>query len=410
MSYSPKALATRLTRGLLLLALCSLAICCAFAQEAASMPAEVAVALQPPPENSTPEGQTASTTDKAAVIDAPQPEIKFSGRSFVIAPIPISSPAIGSGIVPVGAYIFPFNANDKVSPASVVGALGLITNNGTQAWGLGAQLYMKQDLFRVRAAFARGNINYDVFGNSAIAPGQKLALTQTGKIFVGEFMVRLGWKFYLGPRVLYGSSVLTHNASAPSPVPDPPDLAVNTNLTSVGFRLYRDSSSNRFYPTDGSFFNLTSDFFSQGLGSKYTFQSYRTTLNKYQSLTTNQVLAYNGYLCATGGDAPFYGKCIYGTSNELRGYTAGHYFTRYMAAAQMEYRLALPMRLGLVAFGGVGGVKSGSNQLYAVDKFLPAGGGGLRLMLSRKYHVNLRGDLARGRDGHTFSMGVGEAF
>ena len=42
--------------------------------------------------------------------------------------------------------------------------------------------------------------------------------------------------------------------------------------------------------------------------------------------------------------------------------------------------------------------------------FLPAGGGGLRFELSKKYHVNLRADIAQGRDGHTFGMGVGEAF
>ena len=30
--------------------------------------------------------------------------------------------------------------------------------------------------------------------------------------------------------------------------------------------------------------------------------------------------------------------------------------------------------------------------------------------LSKKYHVNLRADIAQDKDGHTFGMGVGEAF
>jgi hypothetical protein len=42
--------------------------------------------------------------------------------------------------------------------------------------------------------------------------------------------------------------------------------------------------------------------------------------------------------------------------------------------------------------------------------FLPSGGGGLRFELNKKYHVNLRADIAQGRDGHTFGLGVGEAF
>jgi hypothetical protein len=36
--------------------------------------------------------------------------------------------------------------------------------------------------------------------------------------------------------------------------------------------------------------------------------------------------------------------------------------------------------------------------------------GGLRFKLSAKYNVNLRADIAQGLDGHTFSMGIGEAF
>jgi len=28
-------------------------------------------------------------------------------------------------------------------------------------------------------------------------------------------------------------------------------------------------------------------------------------------------------LCGTGGEPPFYGNCIYGMNNELRGYQAG---------------------------------------------------------------------------------------
>jgi outer membrane protein assembly factor BamA len=237
-----------------------------------------------------------------------------------------------------------------------------------------------------------------------------LPLKQEGKIFFGEFLRRLGWKFYLGPRFLTGNSLITLEPSGGSPVPIPPDLGIHTTLTSLGIRLTRDTSTNRFYPTDGTFFNFTSDFFAKGLGSKYSFQTYRARFDKYWSLNKDQVLAYDAYFCATGGKPPFYGNCVYGTNNELRGYTAGRYFTRYMVATQLEYRLVLPWRFGLVGFGGLGGTIPGGTQFYGLRKFLPGGGGGLRFLLSKKYHVNLRADYGFGRDGHTFSMGVGEAF
>jgi outer membrane protein assembly factor BamA len=90
--------------------------------------------------------------------------------------------------------------------------------------------------------------------------------------------------------------------------------------------LERDKRSNHFYPTTGTLVDFTSDFFSQALGSKYSFQSYRLTFNKYGSLTKDQVLAVGFYFCGTGGHPPFYGNCIYGAQNQLRGYTAGRYF------------------------------------------------------------------------------------
>ena len=63
----------------------------------------------------------------------------------------------------------------------------------------------------------------------------------------------------------------------------------------------------------------------------------------------------------------------------------------------------------MVVFGGVGEVAPGLGELSA-DHLLPAGGGGLRFLISRKYKLNFRIDVAQGKDGHTFGMGIGEAF
>lgn len=127
------------------------------------------------------------------------------------------------------------------------------------------------------------------------------------------------------------------------------------------------------------------------------------------SLGKKQVFAYNLFLCATGGEPPFYGNCIYGARNELRGYTAGRYLDRYMFATQLEYRLVLRWRMGVVGFGGIGGVAHNIGD-FAGDQLLPAAGTGVRFLLSNKFHVNLRTDFAWGKDNFTWSMGVGEAF
>jgi outer membrane protein assembly factor BamA len=363
----------------------------------------------PPPPKAV--DQSAPSTAPAQPGTQPKENKKHGGRgSFVVAPIPTSSPATGSGITLAAGYIFPFSKIDKVSPPSVIGAAGLFTNNGTRGFALGGQLYLKENTYKITAGFGRGNINYDLYG-SGVFTGLKLPLKQTGQLFLGEFQRRIGWKFFLGPRFLTGHSILALRPGSDSTIPLPPDLGLHTTLTAIGVRLTRDTSLNRFYPTSGTYFSFTSDFFSQTLGSKYSFQSYRTLFAKYWSLSKNQVLAYDAYFCGTGGKPPFYGNCIYGTNNELRGYIAGKYFDRTMVATQLEYRLVLPMRFGIVAFGGVGEVFPGGDQLlFRNNSFLPSGGGGLRFLLSKQYHVNLRADIGFGKDGHTFSLGIGEAF
>ncbi len=373
------------------------------------------------PSASTPSQQTAVKTSgqssQSPTAEQPKQESKkkkkLGGRgAFVVAPLPISSPAIGSGIVPVFGYIFPFSTRDKVSPPSVIGVAGLVTNNGSRGFVIGAQLFLKENTYEITSGYVHGNVDYNIYGNG-IAAGLKLPLQQTGQGFLGEVLRRIGWKFFLGPRFITGNSFVTIRPNDDVNFPIPPEVGLHTTLTSLGARLLRDTRPNHFYPLSGTYFILVSDFFSQALGSKYSFQSYRTEFDKYWSLSKAQVLAYDANFCGTGGQPPFYGNCIYGTNNELRGYTAGQYFTRYTLATQLEYRLVLPKRFGLVVFGGLGGViPAGSQLLQRVQSnhFLPSGGGGLRFELSKKYHVNLRADIAQGRDGHTFGMGVGEAF
>jgi len=365
-------------------------------------------AAQSSPPAATPASPAAETQTKPGKAKKAK---KNSRGAIVAAPLPLVSPAIGKGIVPVLGYIFPFSKNDKVSPPSTVGALGLVTDNGSRAWGLGADLYFKKNTYEVTSFFGKGNIDYNLYGSGTF-DGLKLPLVQTGELYRGEVLRRLFWKVFVGPRLWIGHSFVTLAPNSISNLPPlPPGFGIQNTARALGLRMIRDTRRNQFFPTAGEKLEFTSDFFMQSLGSKYSFQAYRLTFNQYHSLSKNQVLAFDSFACATGGHPPFYGNCLYGTSNELRGYTAGKYIDRYMFAAQVEYRLTLPYGIGLAGFTGIGEVIPGSSQLLFRDShFLPDVGGGPRFELSRKYHVNLRADFARGRDSWTWSMGIGEAF
>ncbi len=280
---------------------------------------------------------------------------------------------------------------DRGETPSVVGAGGLITNNGSRAFFLGTDLYFRQARYEVEAVYVHGNLNYDLYG-TGFASGNadlKLPLEQTGEAFFIKGLRKIRWSTYVGGRFSTGHSFITVLPASGDLPPIPPDVGLDTQLRSLGVEVSRDTRPNRFYPLKGTLLDFTGDFFADALGSKYSFQAYRFTFDKFWSLPKKQVLAYNLYICGTGGSPPFYGECIYGANNELRGYTAGRYIDRNMIATQLEDRVELPWRFGVVAFGGIGGVAPGAVR-YRSNQFLPAGGTGIRYMLSKSYHVNLR--------------------
>ena len=350
---------------------------------------------------------------------------------WLLAPIPISSPAIGSGIEWAVGYLFPFNKQDKISPNSVVGVGGLFTNNGSRAIAVGGRMYFKEDKYRLTVAAGGARINADVYGVGRLAGdrGLYLPLTGTGSAFVVEpLFVRLGKGFYLGARFQYRDLTMKLNReklNLPEGVDPPesfkpilgelaPDL-FHQRTVAIGPRFQWDTRDDAYYPRKGVFLDSGIDFFSEAIGSKYTYQYYNFAFNKYTGLGKSQVIAFRGMACAAAGDhVPIYDLCMFGSSNDLRGYTAGRFQDRRMFATQAEYRMNVPSdkfigRFGAVLFGGVGEVAKRFSDIAWGD-LLPAGGGGLRFRLTKKDHVNFRADYGIGTVGHTFTMGIGEAF
>ena len=331
--------------------------------------------------------------------------------SIIVAPIPISSPAFGSGLLLITAYVFKLDENDKTSPPSWLGAAGVFTSNGTRGLALGGRLYLKENKYQTTFAVAKGRANLDFFGIGRI-PGRSaisVPLKMSGTIFFGEGMRNIGKNIFVGPRFQYRRL----SASIDGPPPPGgfvvPAIDIKSTSAALGVHVQRDRRDSTFYPTKGSLFDLTGDFFDQAWGSRREYQTYKIAYNGFREMAKRQILAYRLMACSANGSVPFYDLCLFGYNNDLRGYTTGQFQNRRMFATQAEYRLEWRKRLGLVAFGGVGGVGRRWSD-FRSDQLLPAGGAGLRFTLDKKNHINYRVDVAFGRDGRTLSIGVGEAF
>jgi surface antigen Omp85-like protein len=331
--------------------------------------------------------------------------------SLVIAPIPISSPAFGSGLLLIVGYVFKVNQEDKTSSPSWFGGAGAFTNNGSRGLALGSRLYFSENKYQTTVAVIKGRVNLDFFGIGRIPnrPPISVPLHMEGTIFFGEFLRNVGKRVFIGPRYQHRRLNARNDGEVPPGGFEVPAIDIRSNSAALGFHIQRDLRDSTFYPTKGTLFDFTADFFDQVWGSRREYQTYKIAYNGFRELRPRQIFAYRAMACSANGSVPFYDLCLFGFNSDLRGYTTGEFQNRRMFAGQAEYRVELRKRLGIVAFGGVGGVARRWGE-FRSDQLLPAAGAGLRFNLDKKNHINYRIDFAVGREGRTVSIGVGEAF
>ncbi|HTH51198.1 MAG TPA: BamA/TamA family outer membrane protein [Pyrinomonadaceae bacterium] len=358
----------------------------------------------------TANGQVVSPTP------TPSPEPAASQKkekrySLIPIPIPINSPTFGTGMILGLGLVMKLNENDTKSPPSSFAVVSAFTNNGSRGLALAGKMYFAENKYQTRFAAGAGKAVYEYFGIGRV-PGQPAVsreIRQTGRFVFGEFMRNVWKDVFIGPRYQYRR--LTANlgdSTTPGGFVIPPIDLVSTTAA-IGFRVERDMRDNEFYPTKGSVFSVKADFFGKAIGSNRTYQTYAVDYNGYRTIGEKQVIAYRGSVCSVSDNAPFFDLCFYGARGDLRGYTAGEFQDRRMFAAQAEYRRELKWRLGVVAFGGIGGIAPEWSH-FRSDQLLPAAGVGLRFKVDKKNHINYRIDLGFGRGGHTVTMSVGEAF
>ena len=367
-------------------------------------------ALSRPTATPTPSPTPSADTDQKGSEPAAKPQKQKRG-SFIIAPIPITSPTFGSGLILGVGYIFRLKESDTVSPPSTIGAAGAYTSSGTRGGAVGGRLYFGENKYQTAFAFGKGRAQYEYYGIGRIPgqPARSTELRQSGSVFFAEFLRNFGKNIFVGPRYQYRKLTAGFGGQQTEGGFEIPAIDLRSTTSAIGFHVQQDRRDNSFYPTKGWLWNVKGDFFAKALGSDRTYQTYGANFNGYRSIGKGQVLAYRGSVCSVSETAPFFDLCFYGSNSDLRGYTAGQFQNRRMFATQAEYRRDLVWRLGVVGFAGVGGVARTWGD-FRLDELLPAAGVGLRFKLDKKNNINYRIDWGYGRAGHTLSMSVTEAF
>lgn len=177
----------------------------------------------------------------------------------------------------------------------------------------------------------------------------------------------------------------------------------------LGLVMHWDTRDNVFSPSSGNYHQLSATLYRKALGSDYDFTSYNFDLRRYVSLFSSHVLAFQGYVNFISGDPPFQSLSLIGGDETMRGYYLGRYRDKNMIAVQMEYRMPLWKRIGLVGFVGYGDVAAKISH-FDLKSFRYSVGFGLRYMFSPKERLNLRLDVGFGEGTAGVYFTASEAF
>lgn len=170
-----------------------------------------------------------------------------------------------------------------------------------------------------------------------------------------------------------------------------------------------DTRSNLYYPTSGSFVQVSLDRFDGAVGSDYEFGVLTADIRRYLALSSDHILALQAYYSDIEGDPPFRMLSLLGGRRLMRGYYEGRYRDKKMAAVQGEYRLPLGRQFVLAGFLGFGDVAETRSD-FALGDVKCSVGGGIRYRLNPEEGINLRFDVGLGKGTSGIYVDMFEAF
>ena len=351
----------------------------------------------------------AAGQEQAEALEAGKIDKDDKKPSFVVLPIPLSSPSLGTGLVLAGVVYY--QPEGSVRPWMTGGGV-LWTDNGSRGGGLFQKAYLGSDRYRVTLAAGQADLNLRFYGIGSDAADRDsfIGITQRPTLYIGSMLRKVADSQYVGLRLRQ----ITVDTEVPIGIPAYPDLEIpplelDTRLIGPALMYEYDSRDSETAPSRGVHAEATAQWNFDSWGSDRDYAKVTASINHYRPLGAHGVLALRASVCDVGSDVPFFDLCLFGSSNDLRGYESGQYRDRTLLATQAEYRWQFKPRWGAVFFAGVGGVAPGFSD-YRVSDLLPAAGVGLRFKASTQFNVNVSVDYAVGKDSDALYFSIGEAF
>ncbi|MGZ9897957.1 BamA/TamA family outer membrane protein [Shewanella gaetbuli] len=328
---------------------------------------------------------------------------------FSILPGPFYNPEMNLGVGVSAIGLYQIDPEDDVSQLSSLVINGLASVNGALGVGIHNKTFIKQDTQRLyidAGVYNVPDVYYGVGYDNNHNDDNKVKLNSRSIEVNPMYLARVSEHVFVGGGFDFRYSEAEDIDILESLIPVD-NLFESSTSAGFNFHVSYDSRDNVLNPQQGKIAQLDVGVYREDLGGKTDFEVFDALYSTYYSVHSDDVLAWQIRGRFTHGDVPWDQLSKVGGGELLRGYTTGRYRDKQMLLAQVEYRLNLPWRHGMVFWAGAGVISDQFSELLT-SNLLPNTGVGYRFEVKPK--VNLRLDLAFG-DGDTgFYFNVNEAF
>ena len=327
--------------------------------------------------------------------------------NWVLAPIPVSNPTVGTGLQAVLLYLHPKQPGEADVANATSGLVGMYTDSKSWVAGAFHDGNWGGDLYRYRLFAGQGNFNLNFYGIGQnpkfIDDSVKYSLQ--GQVLGGQLQRRLPGtrEWYGGISYVYMDTKVSFKLS--NLQPDLPDVSKPFINGGLGLLATYDSRDDNYYPQRGQMFQLSLTDYGETWGGDYEYDMLKAFYNHYLPLRPETTLAMRAFLQSSNGNAPFFAL----PNLNMRGFSRDRYRDDHSLSLHAELRHKFRPRWGAVAFLEAGWVGGELNGLLDGD-VVTSEGVGLRWQATEDKALNLGLDLAFSDGDSTVYIRVGEMF
>lgn len=177
----------------------------------------------------------------------------------------------------------------------------------------------------------------------------------------------------------------------------------------IGPLFVFDSRNNVLNSSKGLYAEAMLSVNDKTIFSHFNYQTLLFDIRKYQTFKKHYTLALNAYSCFNFGKVPFRAMPVIGGARLMRGFYRGRFRDNNLIVLQLESRIHLYKRFGIVLFAGMGQVSNKINH-FTLDGFKYNYGYGIRYKINKKENINLRLDMGLTEEGHGLYIVFAESF